>query len=142
MMENLPTNVNFELRETTLELGQPIRFDLHHIFNEFPSLDFATVYAKVDYVLFPLNHDEFWFYIDSPQIRAPDNVCYTLARAKRERGVPVVFTDTLPAGDSFSSCHRFSHKSAVLELQIYNLLTRAPLRIVWTAQVTLIIPQQ
>jgi hypothetical protein len=38
-----------------------------------------------------------------------------------------VFTDNLPAGDSFSSCHRFSHKSNFLELQIYDLLTREPL---------------
>jgi hypothetical protein len=142
MMENLPSNINFELRETTIQAGQPIRFDLHHIFNDFPSLDFATVYVKVDYVLFPFNPNEFWFYIDSPQIRAPDNVRYTLARGRRDRGVTVVFTDTLPTGDSFSSCHRFAHKSAWLELDIYNLITRAPLNIIWSAQVTLIIPQQ
>jgi hypothetical protein len=142
-MENLPTNLNFELRGTAAHPGTLIKLDLTHIFNEFPTLDFATVYVKVDYVLFPFDlQREFWFFIDSPHILVPDTAAYTLARGKKDQGAAAVFTDNLPAGDSFSSCHRFSHKSNFLELQIYDLLTREPLHLIWTAQVTLIVPQK
>jgi hypothetical protein len=99
-MENLPTNLCFEREGTTNQEGVPITIDLWSIFNEFPSLNFATVYVKVDYVIFPHAENTFWFYIESPHVIAPDKKPYTLAAAKKQAPEVVVLTNTAATGDS------------------------------------------
>jgi hypothetical protein len=141
-MENLPTNLCFEREGTTNQEGVPITIDLWSIFNEFPSLNFATVYVKVDYVIFPHAENTFWFYIESPHVIAPDKKPYTLAAAKKQAPEVVVLTNTAATGDSFSSCHRMSHKTSHLSFKIFNLINREPLNTLWSIKVTLIIPQQ